>query len=78
MKLTVIIDISWSGKTSPKNSIGLGREDHHLCGGQSLGCADIVRTKGVALHRSHERLDNHPWKATPSMALFQRLSSSTS
>jgi hypothetical protein len=26
----VIVDVSWSGKTSPKNSIGLGRvEDHH-------------------------------------------------
>ena len=26
---TAIVDVSWSGKTSPKNSIGLGREDHH-------------------------------------------------
>jgi hypothetical protein len=27
---TMIVDVSWSGKTSPKNSIGLGRvEDHH-------------------------------------------------
>ena len=137
---TMIVDVSWSGNTSPKNSIGLGREDHHrykhytylqqishgrprlelqiskfilldalapgnwlgaqseeknrvrmvalykveaeektyrctVCpqaemdqdraanarcnrglrgvgGGQSLGCADIVRTKGIALHRS--------------------------
>jgi len=26
---TVIVDVGWSGNTSPKNSIGLGREDHH-------------------------------------------------
>ena len=27
---TVIVDVSWSGNTSPKNSIGLGRvEDHY-------------------------------------------------
>jgi hypothetical protein len=37
------------------------------------GLRDIVRTKRVALHRSHERLDKNRWKATPSMALFQRL-----
>jgi hypothetical protein len=28
-KPTVIVDVSWSGNTSPENSIGLGREDHH-------------------------------------------------
>jgi hypothetical protein len=26
---TMIVDVSWSGNTSPKNSIGLGREEHH-------------------------------------------------
>ena len=27
---TMIVDVSWSGNTSPKNSIGLGRvEDNH-------------------------------------------------
>ena len=26
---TVIVDVSWSGNTSPKNSICLGREEHH-------------------------------------------------
>ena len=26
---TMIVDVVWSGNTSPKNSIGLGREDHH-------------------------------------------------
>ena len=29
--------------------------------GESLGCADIVRTKRVALHRSHERLGKDRW-----------------
>jgi hypothetical protein len=29
---TVIVDVSWRGKTSPKNRIGLvGAEDHHRC-----------------------------------------------
>jgi hypothetical protein len=43
-------------------------------GGQSLGCADIVRAKRVALHRSLEGLDKDPWKATLSMARSQRFS----